>query len=273
MERGEAMELFGRGAVEALRGTPPGPPGGPRRPTFLHHVVTRVEAVGLYLLVGFFLSGVLVVLFGLLAHEVFGTARANPLDREITLAVRPLQTPELVEAARSITFFGGALFLLPATVLVAAGLREKGHWVSALLFCGSVAGGFGLNSLLKIAFTRARPDLWPALVSEKTYSFPSGHAAMSTVFYGGIAAVVFHLSARRGPRLTAVFFATIAIGVIAASRVFLGAHWTTDVVAGMLVGLFWLVVSAIGTEWVYRRVPDVRPRRRRDAGPPRSPAP
>lgn len=249
--------------------SPPPPPASipPGRRTVFHHVITRIEAVGLYLLVGFLVSGVLVVMFGLLAREVFETARANPLDREITLAVRPLHSPQRDAAARAITFFGGGLFLLPATVLVAAGLRSRGHWVSALLFAGSVAGGFGLNSLLKIAFARARPDLWPALVSEKTYSFPSGHAAMSTVFFGGIAAVVLHLTERKGPRRLAILFAAIAIGAIAATRVYLGAHWATDVVGGILVGLFWLVVCAVGTEWVYRRVPDARPRRRPRAPP------
>lgn len=230
-----------------------------RRPTFFHHVLTRVEAVGLSLVVGFLACGAIVILFGLLAREVFLTARAGPLDREITIAVRSLHTPERDRAVQVATFFGSHLFLIPATALVAAGLKWKGHWVSALLFSGSVAGGFLLNSLLKISFHRARPDLWPALVGETTYSFPSGHAAMSTVFFGGIAAVVFHLTARRGPRIVAVVFALFAVVTVAGTRVYLGAHWTSDIAAGVLVGLFWVVVSAAGTEFVYRRVTDPSP--------------
>ena len=219
----------------------------------LHHLWTRLEKVGLSLLVGFFVCAVIVVGFGLLARDVFSTARTGPLDREVTISIRALHAPPLDRAARILTFFGGHLFLIPATLLVALGLKSRGHWISALLFTGSVVGGFALNSLLKISFQRARPDLWQALVAEHTYSFPSGHAAMSTVFYGGLAAVALHLSKRPAVRVTAIVFATIAAVTISATRVYLGAHWTTDVVAGMLVGLFWVIVAAVATEHVARR--------------------
>jgi len=219
----------------------------------LRHLWTRLERVGLSLLAGFFVCAVIVIAFGFLAREVFSTARAGPLDREITISIRALHAPPLDRAARALTFFGGHLFLIPATILVALGLKSRGHWISALLFTGSVVGGFGLNSLLKISFQRARPDLWQALVAEHTYSFPSGHAAMSTVFYGGLAAVALHLSKRPVVRVTAIVLAAIAAVTISATRIYLGAHWTTDVVAGMLVGLFWVIVAAVATEHVTRR--------------------
>ena len=220
----------------------------------LRHLWTRLEKLGVSLLAGFLVCAVLVVAFGFLAREVFSTARTGPIDREITISIRALHAPPLDRAARVITFFGGHLFLIPATLLVALGLRSRGHRISALLFSGSVVGGFGLNSLLKITFHRARPDLWQALVAEHTYSFPSGHAAMSTVFFGGLAAVAIHLSKRPVVRVTAVVLAAVAAPTIAATRVYLGVHWTTDVVAGMLVGLFWVVVAGVATEHVTRRV-------------------
>lgn len=231
-------------------------------PTFmrpLHHLRTRPEKVGVSLLAGFFVCASIVVLFGFLAREVFATARTSALDFEITLSVRALHTPELDRAARAATFFGSHLFLVPATILVALALRSRGHWVSALLFCGSVVGGFGLNSLLKITFDRARPDLWPALVAEHTHSFPSGHAVMSTVFFGGLAAVALHLSERPEVRIMALVLAAVATITVAGTRVYLGAHWTTDVVAGILVGLFWVVVAAVGTEYVTHRAPRQAP--------------
>lgn len=218
----------------------------------LHRLWTRVEKVGVSLLAGFFVCATIVVLFGFLAREVFATARTSDIDREITFSVRALHTPALDRAARAVTFLGSHLFLAPATLLVALGLRSRGHWISALLFSGSVVGGFALNSLLKIAFQRARPGLWQALVAEHTYGFPSGHAAMSTVFFGGLAAVAVHLSKRPAVRVTAVVLATVAAVLVAGTRIYLGAHWTTDVVAGILVGLFWVVVAAVATEHVTR---------------------
>ena len=246
--------------MEVLKGSPAEPPR--RQPGFFDLVVNRLQAVGISLLAGLVFSAAIVVVFGLLAREVFLTARAGPLDSEITLFVRGLQTPTRDNLALLLTFFGSHLFLIPATVLVALVLRANGHLTSALLFFSSVAGGFVLNALLKISFHRARPDLWPALVAEHTYSFPSGHAAMSTVFYGGLASVVFHLTDRRLPRIAAVTLALIAIVTIMGTRVYLGVHWATDVVAGFVVGIFWVVVSAIATEVVYRRVPKARPLRR-----------
>ena len=246
--------------MEVLKGSPAEPPR--RQPGFFDLVVNRLQAVGISLIAGLLLSAAFVIVFGLLAREVFLTARAGPLDREITLFVRGLQTSTRDNLAIVLTFFGSHLFLIPATLLVAFILRAKGHPTSALLFFASVAGGFVLNALLKITFHRARPDLWPALVAEHTYSFPSGHAAMSTVFYGGLASVVFHLTDRRGPRILAVALALIAIVTIMGTRVYLGVHWASDVVAGFVVGIFWVVVSAIATEVVYRRVPKARPLRR-----------
>jgi undecaprenyl-diphosphatase len=246
--------------MEGLSGKPPESPR--RQPGFFDLIVSRLEAVGITLVAGFLFSAAIVVVFGLLAREVFLTARAGPLDRDVTLFVRGLQTPARDHFALVATFFGSHLFLIPATLVVAALLRWKGHPVSSLLFFASVAGGFGLNALLKITFQRARPDLWPALVAEQTYSFPSGHAAMSTVFYGGLASVVFHLTERRGSRIAAVFFAVVAIVTVAGTRVYIGVHWTTDVAAGLVVGVFWVAVSAIATEFAYRRVPAARPIRR-----------
>lgn len=220
----------------------------------LRRLFTRVEALGIYLVLGFLVCAVVVFLFGFLAREVFRTTDTREFDREVTLAVRELQSPSNDRNARIVTFFGSHIFILPATVVITFLLRLKGHWVSALLFAGSVAGGFALSALLKIAFARQRPDLWPALVAEITYSFPSGHATMGTVFFGGLAAVVLHLSRRPVIRVPALVLATAAILMIAASRVYLGAHWTTDVTAGILLGLFWVSICATGTRYVTDRL-------------------
>ena len=99
---------------------------------------------------------------------------------------------------------------------------------------------------------RARPDRWPALVTETTYSFPSGHTVMATVFFGGLAAIVFHLSRNRLARFLAATAAFLAALSVAVTRIDLGAHGTTDTIAGMLTGLIWVVIFSATTEAVTR---------------------
>lgn len=221
--------------------------------TFLRARFTREGAVGLYLTVGFLGCAALVVLFGLLADSVFDLHGSTPFDREVTLAIQGFQNPARDRLARDVSFFGDHRFLLPATLAVTTALALRQRRVSALLFFGTVIGGWLLETLLKIIYHRARPDLWPALVSEKTYSFPSGHATMSTLFYGAVAALILHVSRNRVLRAASLALATIVIFSICYTRIYLGAHWTTDVVAGILVGLFWVVVCATGTEYLARR--------------------
>ena len=216
---------------------------------FVRRRFSREEAVGLYFSLSLLACGILVVAFGVLAHEVFEAA-ASPgsFDSAAGGFLYGLRSPRATALMQAITSLGHPAFLLVGTAVVCAGLVLREHRISALLFAGSVAGGFALNSALKLAFARARPEAWPALVKETTYSFPSGHAAMSTVFFGGLVAVVFHLYPGRGARIVAATGAAACVLAVAVSRIYLGAHWATDTLAGVLVGLFWVVVYAGGVE-------------------------
>ena len=231
----------------------PDSPSPSRWRAFLRARFTREGAVGLYLTVGFLACLVVVVLFAALADSIVDLHGQTRLDQQVTAAIEDFHGPARDRAARAVTFFGGQSFLIPSTVVVAAALALRGRRVSAVLFAGVVLGGLLLEVALKIVYHRARPALWPALVTEKTYSFPSGHATMATLFYGGVAAVVLHLSRKPVVRGAALATATLVILSVAYSRVYLGAHWTTDVVAGILIGLFWVIVCATGTEYIARR--------------------
>jgi membrane-associated phospholipid phosphatase len=222
---------------------------------FIRRRFTREGALGLYLTVGFFACAVLVVVLTILAHEVFEVAGPGPVDRAVTLAVRRLQSPSRDSTMLLVTRLGDFRFLIPMTILASIVFAIRHRRVSAVLFLGAVLGGFLLESLMKITFRRDRPDLWPALVTEKSYSFPSGHATMCTLYFGACAAIVFHVTRKHVPRVAAVVTATVLSLSVAFSRIFLGAHWLTDVCAGMLLGVFWVVVCATGTELLARRVP------------------
>jgi undecaprenyl-diphosphatase len=244
------LELRG---IDPVDGQDPDLTSPSRLRTFLRNRFSREETLGLYLTVGFLLCAVLVTLFGLLADEVFEVGKPGPLDSWITLYVRTLQTPARDAFARAVTLLGDARFLVLACLATVAVLYQQKHRVAGLFFAGSVIGGWLLETLLKIAFHRARPDLWPALVLEKTPAFPSGHATMSTVFFGGVVVLVFHLSGSRRLRAAVSLGAAAIILAVGASRIYLGAHWTTDVAAGFLVGLFWVVVCATGIEYFAKR--------------------
>ena len=220
--------------------------GGLRRA--LARRFSREEAEGLTLTVGFLGCTVIVLAFGLLAREIFELSGTNPLDRTVTLWARAVDLPGGARAAAAVSFFGSFAFLGPATLGAVAVLAWRGRRVSAMLFAASVLGGFGLESILKLVFHRTRPDLVPALAREVTFGFPSGHATMATVFFGGLAAIVFHMTPRRLPRTAAAIGAAIPIGCVGFSRIYLGVHWLTDVAGGILVGLFWVIVCATATE-------------------------
>jgi undecaprenyl-diphosphatase len=146
-----------------------------------------------------------------------------------------------------LTSFGASWFVYPAALLAAIALARRGGAAGALaLPTGVVAAGVS-QSLLKLAVSRPRPDLIAPLVAETTFSYPSGHAAMSAAFFGGLAAAVFRRTESRGARAAAVACAALATGAVALTRVILGVHWASDVAAGILIGLFWVAVLAGAT--------------------------
>jgi len=229
---------------------------------FLRRRFSREGALGLYFTIGFFACAFLVVLLSLMLDEVFEIGSPGRVDRAVTLAVRDLQTPARDQFFRTVTNVGDFRFLIPATLLIAGILAWRHRFASGLLYVASVLGGFLLETLMKITLRRDRPDLWPALVTEKTYSFPSGHATMATVFFAGLAAVVFHVTRRRRARALAACLAALFIVAVGLSRIYLGVHWLTDVFGGILVGLLWVVAAATATEVVVGRRSD-RPGRTR----------
>ena len=115
--------------------------------------------------------------------------------------------------------------------------------LAAAVTAGVVLGSGALDAVLKLAFERSRPALFHAIPLPASYSFPSGHAMLSAASYGIIAFVV----AREQPRTAWLPFALAAalVLLIGASRVFLGVHWATDVLAGFAGGAFCLMVGAV----------------------------
>jgi undecaprenyl-diphosphatase len=117
----------------------------------------------------------------------------------------------------------------------------------------SVAGGLLLSTLFKEAFDRPRPDLVPHGATVYTASFPSGHSMMAAVTYLTLAVMYARVEPRRAVKIYLIAVATLIILFVGASRVYLGVHWPTDVVAGWLAGATWALFCWLIARWLQRR--------------------
>lgn len=212
--------------------------------------------LGTLLAIGSLAAGVW--LFAALADEVMegGTYK---LDRTLLLALRrpgdlqPLGPPALLNAARDISALGGPTLLTLLTAAVSLFLALDGKKHMALFVCGSIGSGLLVSTLLKDSFDRPRPDIVPHEVYAASYSFPSGHSMLSALTYLTLGAILARSHERKLLKayflLTAVFL-TVLIGV---TRVYLGVHWPTDVLAGWTAGAVWALLCWLLARWLQRR--------------------
>jgi undecaprenyl-diphosphatase len=115
---------------------------------------------------------------------------------------------------------------------------------AALLTVLAIGGGSLFSSLLKSGFDRPRPDLVPHAVEVYSASFPSGHAMLATVTYLTLGALVARVQSSRRVQIYLLLWAVALSLLIGASRVYLGVHWPTDVLAGWCIGTAWAVLCA-----------------------------
>jgi undecaprenyl-diphosphatase len=179
------------------------------------------------------------------------------LDTSVTRWVIAHRTPWLTHVMRSVTALGGSAVLIP--VVVVAGLvlgRRRGTWAPLAFLAAAYAGAFAGNNVGKWLVRRHRPPLDTFLVHATGYAFPSGHAMQSAAVFGALAVVLIPAGWPARRRQVAWAAAGAGVLLVGASRVYLGVHWTSDVLAGWLLGLLWLlglVASGLG-----RRVRPVR---------------
>jgi undecaprenyl-diphosphatase len=116
-----------------------------------------------------------------------------------------------------------------------------------------VLGGTALNSLLKLVFARPRPDLVTPLTQVLTLSFPSGHAALSAIGYLTLGALLAQAQASRAIRIYFIVVAVALTLLVGVSRVYLGVHYPTDVLAGWCIGLAWAAICWSTMTYFQRR--------------------
>lgn len=184
----------------------------------------------------------------------------HALDERLLLAMRDpgdLSTPVgpawLPEAARDVTALGSTVILTWVTLMAAGHLALRRKWRSMLYVLVTVGGGLLLSQLLKMGFDRPRPDLVPHNTTVFTASFPSGHAMLSAVVYLTLGALLMRLESRRRLRIYIMSVAIFLAVVVGLSRIYLGVHWPTDVLAGWLAGATWALLCWLGARFLQAR--------------------
>ncbi|WP_136620763.1 MULTISPECIES: phosphatase PAP2 family protein [Mesorhizobium] len=185
-------------------------------------------------------------------EELMEVARAttpHAFDTEILLAFRKAGQPDspigplwLEGAMRDITSLGSSAVLVlitAATILYLLLIRRP---ATALFLFVAVAGGQVLSSLLKVGIDRPRPELVSHLVTETSLSFPSGHAMLSAVTYLTLGALAARFLPGRTTKIYVLSLAVLTTLLVGISRIYLGVHWPSDVLAGWCAGFVWAML-------------------------------
>ena len=181
------------------------------------------------------------------ARVVEGDTRA--FDESVLLAFRDPNNPSytigpvwLQIMFRDITSLGGYAVVMLISLAVIGYLLMDGKHGAALWVLASVGGGAVLSNVLKLAIERPRPDLVARLVEVNTTSFPSGHATLAAVTYLTLGALLSRVEASRRAKIYVLTVAVVLTSLIGVSRIYLGVHWPTDVLAGWCVGAAWAML-------------------------------
>ena len=189
---------------------------------------------------------VLLLLFALIifiyaARMVFILEKTD-FDESIFNAIRPIINSGLTSFMLFITFLGKHDLLIPLNfALIGFFIYRKEKWFATRIAALSLSSLL-LMFVLKFYFQRARPDL-PVIGDVSGYSFPSGHALMSVVFYGLFIHMIWHEVKLKWLRIILIILLGMLILLIGFSRVYLRVHYASDVIAGIAVGFIWLVLS------------------------------
>jgi membrane-associated phospholipid phosphatase len=208
-----------------------------------HRVIAaRVRELGLTLAGGLLILAVSVWAFAAIADEMADGETAY--DQSLANWLHAHATRPLTEFFEAVTTLGNGIVLAGVTAIAAYLLVRRGTRTEALLMVIAFAGAEILSYSLKLGFRRDRPFFTDPLAAENTYSFPSGHSTVSLAVYGALSVVLARRVGGRA-RLACLAAAAVLISLIGFSRLYLGVHFLTDVLAGFAAGTAWLAACVI----------------------------
>ena len=211
------------------------------------------EYFGLQLTLGVLFFTGAAWLFGGITQDVIAGDPLTVVDQKVAVWFERHANPGITAVMSAISWLHTWPIALAGVAFLAYLARKRLWRWSAIVFC-AVAGGVLMNIVVKLAVHRERPTLSALAAALKTYSFPSGHTLAATVIYGVIAAYLIS-SAGAWRRQVSIGFAAFFIVVLAAfSRVYLGVHYLSDVLAAMAEGVAWLALSHIAVNTLWHRL-------------------
>jgi membrane-associated phospholipid phosphatase len=211
------------------------------------------QFLSLSLLLGLAAAVGALIFFGWLTDEVL-EGDSRHFDEVTRAAVHQFASPVLTAIMRFLSFVGSAMVLTIGTIVVVVLFLVRKWGREAKLFTATMIGASVLNVTLKLTFKRARPTPFFDLTAPESYSFPSGHSLASACFFGALAALLTARINNRRIRVLVWILCTTMFVSIGLSRIYLGVHHTTDVIAGFVAALIWiLMVRFVEMELARRR--------------------
>ena len=191
------------------------------------------------------------LVFGFIVHLVF-IREEQAFDSALLQAVQSYKTAEWIRFAEIITLFGSNIFLFPAYVLIAGYQLYRGRKILAVNIGILGVTSIALLHALKALFRRSRPDT--AVMEELSkYSFPSGHTMSAFIFCCIAGYLTWKMKFHIALKLVIIFLLLVFALLVGFSRIILGVHYPSDVVAGVVLGISWVLLSVSILNAVNRR--------------------
>lgn len=202
--------------------------------------------------IGLMVCLLLLVIFLNFAGRLKEASGGIYFDETIISSINKVVTPSTKTSMVFISFLGSAKFYIPVCIVILIYFIKKKYYINIFGLANGVLGSAILNFLLKIYFTRTRPEEYFQII-ETGFSFPSGHSMVAISAYFTLTYLLFRKKIWDIKKVLAWSMTVILVFLIGFSRIYLGVHWPTDVIAGFSLGFIWVFINMIIIELLNKR--------------------